>query len=304
MSLYQNHIGLSFSCSKLQLVEVNYNENSFYLENVDEEYFNEFINLDSKETQVISILQNAFNELQLRKPIKGKAVSITLPNEFFKIVEIPYEKTLIPNDLKDMFKWNLSILYPDLNTDDFVVQHIDIKNGNVGSSAIVIGVNRRYLKALHKFCVRNNLVLKYIDNAHIASNAYLLKEKISAKDILLSIYVSEKNLSVMLLKDKKPIYFTSYGFDNIAGTIPIISKSVSAFNKSGISTSSITSSFIAGENISDTLLKQIQETCGLPIVRFNPFNKIKAAPHLIENDNYSYKNNSYSAATGIALRII
>ena len=43
-------------------------------------------------------------------------------------------------------------------------------------TAIVFAIDKKYLKMLHKFCVRNNLILKYIDNAHIASNTFLKYE--------------------------------------------------------------------------------------------------------------------------------
>ncbi len=46
MSILTNQLGLSLSESKIQLVEIVNKENSVYLENVDEEYFEEPIDTE------------------------------------------------------------------------------------------------------------------------------------------------------------------------------------------------------------------------------------------------------------------
>ena len=72
MNSLENRAGFNISSSKLQVVEINFESGQFELENVDEAYFNEPLNLENdKETKIASVLQGAFDELLVRKPLKS-----------------------------------------------------------------------------------------------------------------------------------------------------------------------------------------------------------------------------------------
>jgi len=105
MSFFYNHCGISISESKLQLVEVKYSDNNFIIENVEEEYFNEFLDFNFKETKFISILQSAFNNIIFRKPINAEYISFSLPLELFYINKIPIESTYSPKEQIEYYKW-------------------------------------------------------------------------------------------------------------------------------------------------------------------------------------------------------
>jgi Tfp pilus assembly PilM family ATPase len=112
MSLYKNHAGFQISNSKLRLVEVCNKGDIFSLENVDEEFFFDFLNFNDKETKLISILQNAFNEITLRNQLTSNIVSFTLPSNLFTILDIPYDDALTKKDLQEHINWELSLLMP------------------------------------------------------------------------------------------------------------------------------------------------------------------------------------------------
>ena len=65
----------------------------------------------------------------------------------------------------------------------------------------------------------------------------------------------------------------------------------------------IDNSFIAGEDISLSIVKSLSEAVGLDFKLFNPFEKIKADTNLYQNKCFLEKYNSFSPAAGIALRI-
>ena len=61
MNSLENRAGFNISSSKLQVVEINFESGQFELENVDEAYFNEPLNLENdKETKIASVLQGRF----------------------------------------------------------------------------------------------------------------------------------------------------------------------------------------------------------------------------------------------------
>ncbi len=306
MSLFHNHAGFNITNSKLQVVEINFSDNKFFLENVDEEYFSDFLDFSLKETKIISILQDAYNELILRKPINFNFVSFTLPNEFFRVIELPYEISLLKQDLVDNFKRDLEVIYPHSKNEDYALQYIDLSKNDVIKDyrAIVIAAFRRYLRIIHKFCARNNLTLKYADNAHIASNAFIQFDTvIEPNDIYFSLYVAEKNYSVAVIHEKTPVMMKSHSIQNTRDIITGLTNDVSAMEKRGIPLSIVKRSYVSGENISDTLLGQLSESLGIIPVKQNPFLKMRNNPRLLESNLYTEKYNTFTAAAGISLRL-
>src|ERR1035438_3985362 len=88
MNSFENHAGFNISSSRLQVVEINFKSDQFLLENVDEAYFNERLNLEfDKETKINSLLQSAYNEILIRKPFKCNFVSFTVPLDLFHIMQ-------------------------------------------------------------------------------------------------------------------------------------------------------------------------------------------------------------------------
>ena len=128
MTGFENHAGFNISSSKLQVVEVNYEGEQFKLVNVDEAYFNDPIDLEKdKDTKISALLQGAFDELLIKKSLKATSISFTLPFELFHITQVPYDNTLLYQDMIDQFRWELSVLYPYISTKNLVLQYFEIE---------------------------------------------------------------------------------------------------------------------------------------------------------------------------------
>ena len=303
----ENHAGFTISSTKLQVVEIIYNDGKFVLENVDEAYFSEPLYLEKdKETKISALLQGAFNELLIKKPLKSSTVSFTLPFELFKVIQVPYDNTLLYQDLIEEFRWELSVLYPYSMIKDFVIQYIDVEKNNIMNynSAIVIGIERKFLKIINNFCSNNNLHLKFVDNVHLASErALTLSNPLTGRGIVLSVYFTTKNLSILYTYGSKPIYFNVIPL-NDAGEIPaLLLSETSGHNTFDMKREFIEKAFITGEEISDTVIQTLRNTLEIEFTKFNPFEKIKPNPELFDNKYYSEKYYSFSPATGIAIRV-
>ncbi len=307
MTGFENHAGFTITDSKLQIVEVVYNGNQFILENVDEAYFNEQINFEKdKETKISALLQGAFNELQIKKSLKSTSVSFTLPFDLFYIMQVPYDNTLLHQDLIEEFRWELSVLYPYIKIDDLVIQYMEIDKNNVyeKSSALVIAIQRKYLEMIHEFTIHNNLNLKFIDNVHLASErALAVSNSLMEKGLILSVYFNNKHLSLIFSVQGKPFYFKNFPLKG-AGEIPaIIRTEITENQQFTITKNSIDTAFITGDNITDSVVQILRKALDIDFYYFNPFDKIKPNPNLYENNCYSEKNNSFSSAAGIAFRL-
>ena len=307
MAGFENHIGFNISSSKLQVVEVNHLDDQFKLVNVDEAYFNDPINFENdKETKISALLQGAFDELLIKKNFNSTAASFTLPFELFHSMQMPYDTTLLYQDLLDEFKWELSVIYPFISTKNLVLQYFEIEKClfNETSSALVFAVQRRFLQMLDTFCKKNNLKLKFVDNLHIAAERSLsVSNAIVYKGLTLSVYFNNKFLSLFFAFNGKPLYFKVIPLNDASEITDHLIKEISHSSILNIQRSQIEAAFISGDEISVTVVQTLKKVLGLDFIPFNPFDKIRPMPDLYESKLYLEKYNSFSSAAGIAFRL-
>ena len=307
MSFFSSHAGINITGNKIQLVEIDYKETDtpeeqagFYLENVDEEFFTEFLDLSFSETKIINILQNTFNELILRKPLETNNVSFSFPHNFFKIFQLPIDSAVTSTDLKDHLKWEVSVLYPEFDQDSFIIRHVENTSdpNQKVKHAVVFAAFKKYLKIIHKFCARNNLLLKFIDNAHVTANVFLLNESVDSA--VESILLDEKMFSISVLKNKQLEFFKTYHINSIAEFLDILKDELDTLNRFNIENGV----YISGNFISENLLNKLNELTGREHKLLNPFEKLKTSKSLNPDEFLNKKPHTFTSAAGIALRLV
>ncbi len=307
MAGFENHIGFNISSSKLQVVEVNYSGDQFKLVNVDETYFNDQIDFENdRETKISALLQGAFNELLIKKKFNSTSSSFTLPFELFHSMQMPYDTTLLYQDLLDEFKWELSVMYPFISTKNLVLQYFEIEKGpfNETSSALVFAIQRRFLQMLDSFCKKNNLKLKFIDNLHIAAERSLsVSNAIVYKGLTLSVYFDSKFLSLFYALNGKPLFFKVIPLNDAGEITDHLVKETSKTSLLNVQSAQIEAAFISGDEITGAVIHTLKKALGLDFILFNPFDKIRPVPDLYESKLYLEKFNSFSSAAGIAFRL-
>lgn len=307
MTGFENHAGFTLSSSRLQVVEIVQKDDQFVLENVDEAFLNEPLNLElDKETKISALLQCAFDEMLVRNSLKSSTVSFSLPPEIFKVVQLPYDNTLLHQDLIEEFRWELSLIYPDVNPSDQVIQYIEIeKNRHINqNTSIIISLSRKYVKLIKDFCENNRLKLKFIDNVHLASErALTATNPVSEKGLTLSVFLAGKHLSVIFSYQGKPVYFKIYYLHNAGEIVKHITTELESDRYPNISRQMLESAYISGEELSGSMVESLREKLDIPFINFNPFAKIKPNPRLFGNKYFSEKFNSFTPSTGLALRL-
>ncbi|MBI1937383.1 MAG: hypothetical protein HYS25_04600 [Ignavibacteriales bacterium] len=305
MQLFHNHVGINFSESKLQLVEISYKDNSFYLENVDQLILKESLMPDMGGSKLINILQEAFNKFTQKNNITSIYFSFSLPNNFFRIFEVPYDNTLTKKDLAEHFKWERSLLFP-VNDDEYLIQYVEVNKSSIrkDAKAIVFALSKRIVETLHGFCKQSGFELKYIDNAHLSSNSFLHLFKNFTKDeITLSIYVDQNSSSVAAIEGSHPFFFK---------TIPRTERSffdeldiaIDQLRKINVEPDKIGRVLLSGQSVTEEFSNKISSRLGSSIIKTNPFEKLLVEERLKNNPLYISQYNSFTAAAGIAIRII
>jgi Tfp pilus assembly PilM family ATPase len=301
------HAGLNVSGTKLQLVEVLGSPDGVRLDNLNEVVFAEPIDYKSdNETKILGQLQTAFDEFRLKKPVRSRALSFSLPLEMFYISQLPFDNTLLHRDNMEEFKWEFSVMYPFLIPEELILQYLEVEKNMIftKNTALVYAIERKYLRMLEKFCEQNDLKLGYIDNAHLASErALALSNSFIKQGLRLSIYVANKKLSIILSLDGKTISQKVHNLGNQNNIREIIEDELSPTQSKNIMKGLIQAAYITGESVPDALAKQLTGETGITFVSFNPFDKLTTTPKILESILYSQKFNSFSSAAGIAYRI-
>jgi Tfp pilus assembly PilM family ATPase len=301
--LFLDHIGINITTSKIQIVQVSFSNNEFILENINEKYFSEFLDFNAEKTRIISLMQNAFDEISSKKNLRNKYYSFTLPQNVFRTVQLPIENTLLDFDLVEHFKWEYSVLFPEVSQDELVLQFIKVGEGN--PSAIISGTLKKYIEILKEFCDLYEANIKYVDNAHFASDNLLAYETgIPGNLFVLSLYLSNEYMSLDLLQNNKPVKFTTVPLRHSSEIIQVINKFIKNTRILNNNDKLISRIYIAGDSIPDSLISGIKTEFNFEVCFVNPFNKIKHSSFLTDNKFISPGFNSFSSAAGIAFRLI
>lgn len=305
--MFENHVGINLTSSKIQLVEIIFDSGRFYLNNIDEEYFSEFIDFSDKETKLLSIIQSSFDDMLLRRRLSSNFVSFSVPHDQFLFAQIPYDKTLVVNDLIEHFKWELSLMYPGERPEELALQHIEVHKNKFSlyDAVIVIALKKRIIKLLNQFCLSNKLKLKYIDNVHLAAGvSSQLSEKICETSLTLSAFISENYLSIEFTLGSDPIRFKVYPLNHAGEIIPILKDELRDKIDFNINPRMISRAVVLGDNVTESFIEQARNQLNIQFKKINPFEKIAVNEEIADNNFLLNKTFSFSSAAGIAYRLI
>lgn len=306
MPLFQNHVGINLTETKLQLVEINCKQDKFYLENVDQLVFKEPVLPTTDLERLINILRDSFSKIIQKKTITSNLLSFTLPNNYFHVVEIPYDDSLTKSDLLDHIKWELSVLYPMYDKDDFFIQYIEVNKSTVRpeNKIIVFAIRKKIVGAINLFCKENKFELKYIDNAHLASNAFLhLDRELKKEDITFSFYIDQHYSSLIVFEGLTPFYFKIFN-KNGSDFFEQLDDALGKLASINIIKENIKKATMCGQTVTNEFTENISKSLGVALTKINPFEKLFAEEKVKSNPLYLTQFNSFAAATGIAIRIV
>jgi hypothetical protein len=307
MTGLERHAGFNLTNNKLQFVEISLKNDEFVVDNIDEVYLNEFLNLkEDKETKIVSILQAAYDELIIKKPLNSSAVSFSLPLDVFLSLQLPLETSLLHQDIIEEFKWEFSVIYPHLKIEDYIFQYFEIEKNRFikYNSAIVSAVPRKVLQVLNTFCKSNKLHLRFVDNVHFASDkAIILNQNFILDGIVLSLYISDKSVSIELIEGGLPLFYKVAQLDSISQLIDVLNNLFNDDSMKSFDKKMIESAFLSGDEISLNFIQSFEENFGIRTYAVQSFGKISVDPVLFDVKYYSDKFFTFSSAAGISFRL-
>ncbi len=167
---------------------------------------------------------------------------------------------------------------------------------------LVFAIAKDSLKRIHKFCVRNSLSLQYIDNAHIASTAFLQMNNYSSNQ--LSLFIENDLISFIFFVKGNLTFFKSKKYSNL-NEIPFeLNSIVEEIKERELTKENIDELFIAGNFTSKELINNIESSTNLKVQLVNPFDSIDIESGLAEKTYVTEQFNKFTSAAGIAFRLL
>lgn len=307
MNEFNSHAGINISNSRFQILEVIKEKENFEIININESSFNNPLDFLSDGDTIISTeLQTAFDEIKLKQSLKSKNISFSLPQEIFYTLQLPYETALSHNDLIKELRWELSLLYPFVAPDEFVIQYFKMDRNylNTKNMALVIAIEKRHIRHIKNFCLKNNLFLRYIDSALIATNRLFNSIKDFAnKSLALNMLYSRNSFSMALNVYGKPSYIKVFSLSRNDKVPEILANELSSAIFVRIKSEIQNEAYISGEGISAELISQLRIISGLNFKQLNPFRDIDVKSGAGNRYLIEEKYGSFTSAAGMAFRL-
>lgn len=286
-----NHIGLNLNKQKLQLVEVVRESSKYCLENVEEHIFNEKISLNNLE--LIPILQAALDQISNRTLLKSSNISISLPVSEFLFFEINYESSISSKALEEHIAWEFSILFPELESNDFLIRNIPLRNNDKQNKMLIIATPKKLIETLFRFAKQNSFKLKFVDYNHFSSDLNII---LNENKTTLSIFVDFPFISLNSYIGKNLNATNTFHMDDEETKLQTI---VDFIESKNIVYDKV---YMASSAENDELKFNLEERIQKPIDLLNPFEFIPTSESFIQNAHYMNKPNTFSSASGIGFR--
>ncbi len=306
MNEQYNRIGVYLSADKMQFTEICYIKNEFILNHLDEAYYPEKINfISDKETKIISLLKVTFDEILSRHQIHSSNAFVSLPASFFRILTLPVDSTLMHQDVLNELRWEFSVLYPDIDFSDYILQYFDRDVKDSSRNAIVLALKRKYIAIVEGFLIKNSIQLQGVDYAHFhADKALFLNYPSSKEGLVASFYLSDESLSFELLFGGIPEYLKIVHISNASVIPATIVNELKLISDYGYNPNLINSFVLQGDRITPSMIEGLKKQTGLSFQAINPFKKIPINPKLQNSRLLKERFFNFTASSGACYRLV
>jgi Tfp pilus assembly PilM family ATPase len=305
MNEKQSCAGFSLTSSRLQFIEIEKESDDLRITNYGQTFFSPQLDFNLKDENVIlDQLQSAFDEIKIRNPITNNKASFALPPELFLTIQLPYDFNLNQNEIREEFKWELSQLFPFISIDDLALKFYEINDTFLPgkNNALIVALDKKYLFMIKKFCEKNQLIPKLVDNSSIAANSFINFKMIKTKNAdNINIFCSKKFATLFVNISSRPAYVKVFRRQTENFSKKIIAELSSEIIQK-VNTEKSFQSFITGEELGSGIVDELAKVTGNDFNEFNPFDGLILAEELQNKLDSEQEKISFTSAIGIASR--
>lgn len=307
MTTLENRSGIYITSTKIEYVEFVFRNQEYVLEYLDEAYFDEELQLQvDKETKLLSKLQAAFNEISAKHKVNAKSLYISLPPECFHIMRVPYDNTLLRQDLLTQFTWEFSQLYPQEPAEEYAIQFYEIEDPHFTERdySIITALHRRYLRVAKSFAQKNSFLLEAVRYAHFSGDSALLLNYPAVNEgIYISLLLENSYLSFELLMNGKPVYLRKRHLKNEGELRQVLKSEIETLSQYNVEPGQISSAFLFADRLTPSFVSSLEENTGLKIFPVNPFKRFTIQAKLSTSKVLKEHFYSFAPAAGACYRL-
>lgn len=307
MTALENRAGIHITSTKIQYVEFAFRNQEYILEYLDEAYFDEELQLRTdKETKLLSKIQSAFNEIAANHKVNAKSLFVALPPECFHIMRVPYDNTLLRQDLLTQFTWEFTQLFPHESAEDYSIQFYEIEDAHFTKRnySIITALHRRFLRVAKSFAQKNSFLLEAVRYSHFSSDSALLLNYPAVNEgMYLSLLLENAVLSFELLMNGKPVYLRTRQMKSEGELRQILKAELETLSQYNIDREQISSAFLFADRLTPAFVSSIEEHTGLKIFPVNPFKRFTIHAKLSTSKVLKEHFYSFAPAAGACYRL-
>ena len=301
----QSCAGFSLTSSRLQFIEIEKEKDNLLITNYGQTFFSPQLDFKlNDENVILDQFQSAYDEIKIRNSITNNKASFALPPELFLTIQLPYDSNLNQDEIREEFKWELSQLFPFISIDDFALKFYELDNTFLPgkNNALIVALDKKYLFMIKRFCEKNQLYPRVVDNSSMAANSFInLIMMLKKSNDNINIFCSKKSVTLFVNISSKPAYVKVFSREAENFSNKIISELSSEIFQKFIKGKSF-QSFITGEDLESEIVGKLARVTGNNFNEFNPFETLTLTDDFQKKLSSEVEKVSFTSAVGIASR--
>ncbi|MBE2280924.1 MAG: hypothetical protein IAE91_11075 [Ignavibacteriaceae bacterium] len=192
-------------------------------------FFDFELNLSThKPLQILEQVQKTFNDLKISMNLDVRGCNFAISPTSFKTLVLPYHSLLDKEELYSQYLWEISMLNPGINPNGITVNFDEIPSSFLYNYPIayIYFIENKLSEIIKVFAGNNNIKLNKMLPAHRSFDLVKFFGTSHGTGIILSLFYSQKTLSINIFSDSNLIFNSCWYNINIENIPVIIEKSI------------------------------------------------------------------------------
>jgi len=192
--------GASVTQHALRLVDTSVSGSKILIERVEERKFPDPLFFTPSSETISDSLETVFLHLSSIADSNTQPISITLPVSMFLMQQLYTPLQLLHSERLHEFRWELSLLYPDENFGEMILQSFPLESGaeKHPPETLLIGIRKDVMMALMQVAESRQFRLQSVDHPAIALYKYAAQRFRHLNGYALAAFLDSGFLTVII----------------------------------------------------------------------------------------------------------
>lgn len=269
----------------------------------DQSFFDFELNLSThKPLQILEQVQKTFNDLKISMDLDIRLSNFAISPALFKTLVLPYHSLLDKEELYSQYLWEISMLNPGINPNGITVNFDEIPSSFLYNYpvAYIYFIENKLSEIIKVFTGNNNIKLNRILPSHRSFDLVKFFANSHGSGIILSLFYSQKTLSINIYSDSNLIFNSCWYNVNIENIPVIIEKSIFLQPSGLLKKDVFKGALFYADELSANTASSLEKKIGIRIIN-SEIPIIKTYLDSTKLDDFQNQTNFFLPALGAAL---